>query len=233
MKTMRIISWVFTLVGVLLLLGAALLWNSTHRFMASASRLQGTVVELIEKRDSDGATYSPVVRFIAPDGREVTYTESFSGNPAPYDVGENVEVLYSRENPDEPRIKGFMSLWLVPAILGGLGSIFTLIGGGVLFARHTGQRKKNYLMAYGTAIQTDFQGVERNTSFEVNGRHPWRIASQFLDPATNKLRVFHSENLWFDPSRFVTAKQVTVLLDPKNPKRYHMDVSFLPALEES
>ena len=29
------------------------------------------------------------------------------------------------------------------------------------------------------------------------------------------------------------AKTVTVLLDPKNPKRYHMDVSFLPELDES
>jgi hypothetical protein len=31
----------------------------------------------------------------------------------------------------------------------------------------------------------------------------------------------------------VTAKQMTVLLDPKNPQRYHMDVSFLPELEGS
>ena len=50
---------------------------------------------------------------------------------------------------------------------------------------------------------------------------------------SNKLRVFHSENLWFDPTRFATAKTVTVLLDPKDPKRYHMDVSFLPELDES
>lgn len=233
MKTMRIISWVFPVVGGLLLVVAMLMWNATRQFVASASTLQGTVVELIEQRDSDGVTYSPVVRFMAPDGNEVTYTESFSGNPAPYDVGEGVEVLYSREHPDKRRIKGFMSLWLGPVILGGIGSVFVLIGGGILLAQHTGKRKKDYLMAYGTAIQTDLQGVERNTSLEVNGKHPWRIASQYLDPGTQKLRVFHSENLWFDPSKFMTAKQVTVLLDPKDPKRYHMDVSFLPALEES
>ena len=88
-------------------------------------------------------------------------------------------------------------------------------------------------MAYGNAIQTDFQGVERNTSLEVNGKNPWRVTSQWLDPASNKLRVFHSENLWFDPTQFVKAKTVTVLLDPKNPKRYYMDVSFLPELDES
>ena len=88
-------------------------------------------------------------------------------------------------------------------------------------------------MAYGNAIETDLQGVERNTTLEVNGKHPWRISSQWLDPVANKLRVFYSENLWFDPTSFVTRKQVTVLLDPKDPKRYYMDVSFLPQLADA
>jgi Protein of unknown function (DUF3592) len=232
MKTMRIISWVFPVVGGLMLLGASLLWVSTRNFVAGAQTLQGTVVELIANRDSDGdTTYKPVVRFSSPDGQEVTYTESFSGNPAPYDLGESVEVLYSPGHSRKARIKGFVSLWLGPVILAGIGLVFTAIGVGIFLARHGGRRKKDYLMAYGNAIQTDLQGVERNTSLEIGGKNPWRISSQYLDPATNKLRIFHSENLWFDPTRFVTAKQVTVLLDPKDPKRYHMDVSFLPELE--
>jgi hypothetical protein len=232
MKTMRLISWLFPAIGVLMLVGAFFLWNSTRQFVARAVTTQGTVVDLAEKHDSDGVTYSPVVRFTTPAGGEITYTESFSGNPAPYDVGDSVEVLYSSDEPGKGRVKGFMSLWFGPVIVGGLGLLFTAVGGGMLLSWHGGKRKKDYLMAYGTAIQTDLQGIERNTSLEVNGKNPWRITSQYLDPATNKVRVFHSENLWFDPSRFVTAKQMTVLLDPKNPKRYHMDISFLPALEE-
>ena len=77
------------------------------------------------------------------------------------------------------------------------------------------------------------QGVDRNTSVEINGKNPWRITSQWLDPNSNTMRIFHSENLWFDPTRFVKRKQVTVLLDPNNPKRYHMDTSFLPEVEGS
>jgi hypothetical protein len=173
------------------------------------------------------------VRFTTPGGREITYTESFSGNPAPYDVGDPVEVLYSEDNPGKGRVKGFMSLWMGPVILTAIGVPFVAFGGGFLLAQRSGKRKKDYLMAYGTAIETDVQGVERNTSLEVNGKNPWRITSQYLDPATNKVRVFHSENLWFDPANFVKSKQVTVLLDPKNPRSYHMDISFLPAPEEN
>jgi Protein of unknown function (DUF3592) len=231
MKKYRWVFLVFIGVGLLLLTIAFLMWKSTRSFIARAEVATGKVVELREKSDSDGSTYSPVVHFRASNGAEITYTESFSGNPPPYDVGESVEVLYLPDDPREARIKGYMSLWLGESILGGMGALFAAIGAGTLFAMRLGQRKAKYLMAYGNAIETDVQGVERNTSIKVNGKSPWRITSQWLDPVSSKLRVFHSENLWFDPTGFVTRKQVTVLLDPANPKRYHMDVSFLPELE--
>jgi hypothetical protein len=235
MKKLRVLIYIFLLIGVLMLLGSLLSWNNTRRFIANANTTQGRVIELIEVHDEDDGsiTYKPVVTYVAANGRSITFTASFSSKPAPYDVGETVEVLYAPDNPREARIRGFGSLWLGPTILGGLGVVFTGVGGGMLLARRSGERKKIYLMAYGNAIQTDFQGVERNASLEVNGKNPWRVTSQWLDPASNKLRVFHSENLWFDPTRFVKAKTVTVLLDPKDPKRYHMDVSFLPEMDES
>jgi Protein of unknown function (DUF3592) len=235
MKKLRGLIYIFLVIGVLMLLGSLLSWNNTRRFIANAETAQGRVIELIEVRDDDdgSTTYKPVVTYVAANGQSITFTASFSSKPAPYDVGESVDVLYAADDPHDARIRGFGSLWLGPAILGGLGVVFAGVGGGMLLARRSGERKKNYLMAFGNAIQTDFQGVERNTSLEVNGKNPWRITSQWLDPASNKLRVFHSENLWFDPARFVTAKAVTVLLDPKDSKRYHMDVSFLPELDES
>ena len=217
MKKLRVLIYTFLIIGVLMLLGSLLSWNSTRRFIANADTTQGRVIELIEVHDEDDGsiTYKPVVTYEAANGRSITFTASFSSKPAPYDVGENVEVLYAPDNPHDARIRGFGSLWLGPTILGGLGVVFAGVGGGMLLARRSGERKKNFLMAYGNAIQTDFQGVERNTSLEVNGKNPWRVTSQWLDPASNKLRVFHSENLWFDPTQFVKAKTVTVLLDPK------------------
>ncbi|HKU90636.1 MAG TPA: DUF3592 domain-containing protein [Steroidobacteraceae bacterium] len=233
MKKFRGFIIIFLGIGVLMLSIAALLWNHTRSFLARAQETTGTVVELREVRDKDGgsSTWKPVVKFTTARGRNITFAESFSSSPAPYDVGEPVTVLYLPDEPEEARIRGFGSLWLGATIVGGIGLVFTLIGGGILFANRTGERKKHYLMAYGNAIETEVQGVERNTSLEINGKHPWRIASQWLDPGSNAVRIFYSENLWFDPSSFVKRKQVTVLLDPNNPKRYHMDVSFLPELE--
>jgi uncharacterized protein DUF3592 len=233
MKKFRWFVIAFLGVGALMLVIAVLLWNSTRNFLARAKETTGTVVELLEVRDKDGgsSTWKPVVRFTSRDDGEITFAASFSSKPAPYDIGEHVTVLYLADDPREARIKGFSSLWLGVSILGGMGLAFGAIGGGILLGTRAGEKKKHYLMAYGNAVETEVQGVERNTSLEVNGKHPWYITSQWHDPRSNTLRIFHSENLWFDPTKFVTRKQVTVLLDPNNPKRYHMDVSFLPELE--
>jgi hypothetical protein len=231
MRKFRGFVYVFLGVGILLLFLSLVVWSKTRSFVARAATAQGSVTELIEVRDDDdgSSTYKPVVKFIAAGGEEITFTSSYSSRPPAYEVGERVEVLFL---PGDARIKGFGSLWFGPLILGGLGTVFSAIGLGILLRGRANARKAGYLMAYGNAVLTDVQGVVQNTSLTVNGRHPWRITSQWLDPASNKVRVFHSANLWFDPAKFVTSGQVTVLLDPADPRRYHMDVSFLPELEE-
>ena len=232
MKRFRWFVIIFLGVGLLMLFGALMFWNKTRGFLSRAHQASGTVVELIETRDNEGSSmWKPVVAFTDDNGHKTRFTDSVSSRPAAYDVGEAVTVLYLPGKAGEAHIKGFSSLWLGATILGGLGVIFTGIGAGIVFATRAGEKKKHYLMAYGNAIETEVQGVDRNTGVEINGQNPWRISSQWLDPKTNMVRIFHSENLWFDPSGFMKRKKVTVLLDPNNPKRYHMDISFLPDVE--
>lgn len=231
MKKPGFLSIVFGLIGVGMLIGAAALALDTRSFVAAAKRAPGSVIELVEKRDSDGSvTYKPVVAFTADSGASVNFTSSFSSNPPAYDVGEAVEVLYSPDNPNDARIRGFGSLWLGAVIVGGIGAVFAAIGFGIGLAVRLNKKKREWLMAHGTPIQAEFQGVERNTSLKVNGRSPWRIVAEWKNPETGQVHVFNSENLWFDPTSYVTAKQVQVLLDPQSAKRYHVDISFLPQL---
>jgi len=69
-----------------------------------------------------------------------------------------------------------------------------------------------------------------NGSVSMNGRSPYRITAQWQDPATSRVYVFVSHDLWFNPSKYVTGKNIRVYIAPGNPKRYYMDVSFLPKL---
>jgi hypothetical protein len=218
----------FLVVGIAALCGGVAWGFHTRAFLARAQSAPGAVVSLETYEDGDHTTmYKPVVQFTTSAGRETTFTGNGSHPPA-YDPGEAVTVLYDPADPDDARIKDFWSLWGGPTCLSLLGIIFAVIALGLRAATRSGAQHKEYLRVNGTPIETEVTGIERNERLEVNGVNPWRITSRGVDPATGEQRDFHSENLWFDPTGHLKVKQVTVLLDPQKPKRYYMDISFLP-----
>jgi hypothetical protein len=227
MKTVAIIKYVFTLVGIGMLAGTIFFYQRTRSFVDGVETAEGTVVEL----NRSSSTYRPVVRFRDRRGEEIEFMSSTGSNPPSYSRGERVEVLYLPSRPDQAQINGFFSLWLGPLILGFLGVVFLLIGGGIMFLAGKGGRNEAYLKVHGTRIETDFQSVQLNTSMRINGRSPYRVLTQWRNPATSEMHVFQSDNIWWDPTEYV-PKRVTVLIDRNNPKKYHVDLSFLPKLAD-
>ena len=111
-----------------------------------------------------------------------------------------------------------------------MGVIFAGIGGGIIaFGRWSAQKEAD-LRQNGQLIEAEFQEVEQNGSIEVNGEHPYRIVAKWHDTSNNRLHVFRSANLWFDPTDYV-QEWIPVYVDRNNPKLYHMETSFLPKLQ--
>ncbi len=221
--------WVlFTVIGVAALGGGGYWLVHTRTFIASASIAEGEVLELIASRSDDSYTYRPRVRFTTADGQTIEFVASSGSNPPAYDVGERVRVYYDAQTPQRAMVDGFFSLWGGPAIFGGIGLVFTLIGGGALVHGRLTARRNAELKARGIPLQTQFQQVVRNTSLKVNGRSPYRIVSQWLDPVNRKLFIFESDNLWYDPTALIEAKTITVYVRPGDYSVYWMDTGFLP-----
>jgi len=228
MKTIIIIKYTFAAIGLGMLAGAFFLYKNTSEFVSSAIVVEGEVVDF-ETHRSDGSTmYAPVVNFRAQDDSPHQFVSSVSSNPASYDIGEKVEVLYAESDPQGAQINGFVSLYLGSLILGVMGSIFFLIGGGIILAGHRKNKTRDYLQKHGRAVQVKFREVGLNESLSVNGRNPYVIIGQWLNPSTNELHEFESDNIWFDPTDFVKSETLTVLIDQTNPKKYWMDIGFLP-----
>jgi hypothetical protein len=53
--------------------------------------------------------------------------------------------------------------------------------------------------------------------------------SDAYDPASNQVYLFHSGNIWYDPTDYL-PKSLEVLVDPNNLHRYTVETSFLPKL---
>ena len=124
-------------IGVLFLLvglggvGGAGYWASTvHEFVGRATVTSGTVIELRESRTSrrGGRVYRPVVRFQLPSGKPVVFTSRSGSNPAPYAVGDRIEVRYDPARPADAREGSLRSVWAWPVVAGGMAAIFVLAG---------------------------------------------------------------------------------------------------------
>jgi hypothetical protein len=109
-----------------------------------------------------------------------------------------------------------------------LGLVFASIGSGIIVYGWQSAKKEAFLRQQGRLIQAEFQQVELNEILEINGVNPFRIVAQWHNSRSNELFIFKSANLWFDPSAYVQDRKIPVYIDPNNPSKYIVDISFLP-----
>jgi hypothetical protein len=239
MKALTITKYLFTILGLIGLIVAGIILTHTRTFLESAIKTQGTVVDLvIVKSDhqnfsggvqirSSTHPYAPVVEFITTDGRRYSFTSSIRTYPPAYDVGEKVSVLYDETNPNDASINSFFPLWASTIIFGSLGTLFSAIGITMFGIDLFRNRKNNHLIENGMKITTKLHSIEFVTGLVVNGRNPYRIRSLWKNPRTAETHIFSSDNIWFDPTGHV-PEEITVYIEHENPKRYSMDLLFLP-----
>ncbi|NAX22964.1 DUF3592 domain-containing protein [Vibrio sp. V39_P1S14PM300] len=230
MKTIKIVKYFFSVIGLGMLIGAYFMFANTQSFLSQSQITQGTVVDLLLSRSSDSNTYRPLVAFTASDGSLVEITSSSSSNPPAFDIGEKVDVFYNPSFPEDAMIDSFFSLWGGAVILGGLGAVFFLTGASMIAFGCWKNNRVAYLKRNGEPVKAKLAGVQLNSSVIANGRNPYQITAQWTNPKTSKLHVFMSDNIWFDPSEHIKGGEVTVLIDQSDPNKYYMDISFLPQL---
>jgi hypothetical protein len=228
MKVVKLVGGIFFAIGLAMLIGTAYLFYSQNDFIATAKTAQGEVIDMIRRESRDDGTtsytYAAVVRFSDDGGVSQEFVNRHSSNPPGYSKGEQVQVLYAPDNPGDAIIDDFWGRWGIVAILGFTGSIFSLVGGGLLFWFIRKAQIKKWLRANGTPISIDFYSVERDTSTTVNGRHPFCVVAQGKNPFTGKLEQFRSESIWVDPTAELQGTKMKVFIDPNKPSRHSVDV---------
>jgi hypothetical protein len=229
MKKIWLFPSIFGGIGIILFVITYFVWTNEREFMAHAKTTTGKVVSLeySESSDGKGGTYHPIVEY-SYNEKVTSFRSSSGSDPASYSTGEKVAVYFNPDNLQDAQIKSFSDQWLAVIIIGGIGFVFTAIGGliGVIMMRKN--KNKEYLLANGKKIDAALQSVQLNRSYSINGRNPYMICSQWLDTSSNTIYNFESDNIWFNPEQFIRNGKVPVYIDPMNPKKYYMDLSFLP-----
>jgi hypothetical protein len=222
-----------SLVSLGLFVAAALEARETSIFLASAESAPGTVIGLRAHVSSGHGrshshTWRPVVRYTA-EGASYTFESSVGSKPPAYEAGDRVEVRYPPGHPDQGRLDSLIELWFAPAIKAVLGTVLLAATlGPLLFIRRRRNRNRT-LLATGQRIEANITAVAPDTGIRVNGRSPFRIAAQWVDPGTNQVHLFKSERIQFDPSDYLPKDgRIGVFIDARNARKYYVDTTFLP-----
>src|SRR5574341_1333776 len=221
-STLGILSLLLGL--TLLAFGAREVWE-TGTFLRRAASATGTVlsIEVVRSRRSG---HRPLVRFQIPSGEEFVFRGRAESRQ--YAVGATVPVLYDPKVPIDARLDSAGSLWRPGLFLGGAALLVTIFAALRLLEPHSYARRTAELRRRGTPVQARRTAVKKYSSDRVLFRTPWRITCEWRDPSTQKTRTFVSRPIWIDPAPYLRGEAITVYVDRENPRRYVVDLSFLP-----
>jgi Protein of unknown function (DUF3592) len=110
------------LVGVGLLLACGVFFALNLNYVVNGEVTRGVVVDIRTHATRRGTMFAPVVGYLV-NGEEYRVPSRTSSSVCPYEIDEEVPVLYLPNNPADSMIADFMQLYLFPTILGSLGVI--------------------------------------------------------------------------------------------------------------
>ena len=237
-------------VGVVLVLasGAGMFWLfDSYQRVTGDEQVDGVIVELIERRDSEGdLLYAPVVEYVV-DGTSYRIESSVSyGGVVVPDIGDVRTVYYDPDDPTNATFRGFWTLWFLPALLTLLPLTILIV---IVAAALRAQRKRSEVGLAGAAapagatptsepytvggdilesmgmsfageeIVADFMGVEVSPMDATGGvRYRVRAQAEFDEEIVRFLGPWLDEDPTLDYMRI--GNRVRVRVDPNDPTRY-------------
>jgi hypothetical protein len=97
------------------------------RQLARSVRCNGRVTKLVKIPDGINSLFRPIFTFTDESGKKHTVASSIAGYPAPYAVGETVEILYPRGQPSLAECRSFFAQWGLTSFLVGFATITYLL----------------------------------------------------------------------------------------------------------
>lgn len=206
----------------LLLIGFGIYWyDKNSKWVETAIKVEGQVIEIVTVRGSDSTTYKPRIKYKDPRGSFREYLHPISQSPTPFEVGEMLPVFLDPVT-HEPSLGTFFSLYFVSVLTIFLGTMMLGIYWLINKVGSSHETKLKELKASGLSVSARVTNI-RKESFKVNDKSPWVIEAQSQCPVTFQHRTFESRYLWEKPSVEIGG-DVRVYISRAKPKKYVMDV---------
>lgn len=218
------LAWIiFTIVGTVFVAIGIILFGSVFDY-TNKIETTGIITRISLSGSSENDSNKVYVSYVA-EGNE--YESTLSGYSSSFYEGKEIEIYYDKDNPNKI---GMKSLDLLFLIFLGLGLISLIIGVTGISAKARGKKSERRLKENGELIYADYVETIINTSYSVNGRHPYKIICEWTNPVDSEEYTFKSKNIWSNPEDIVeerNIKQFPVYIDKNNKKKYFVDIDIL------
>lgn len=218
------LMWIiFAIVGAIFVAVGLILFGSVFN---SANKVEttGIITRISLSGSSENESYKVYVSYVVK-GDE--YESILNGYSSSFYEGKEVEIYYDKDNPNKI---GMKSLDLLILIVPGIGLIFLIIGGTGILLKVSKKKLEKRLKKDGKLIYADYDETIINTSYSINGRHPYKIICEWINPVDNEEYMFKSRNIWINPEDIIeerNIKQFPVYIDKNNKKKYVVDIDIL------
>jgi hypothetical protein len=188
-------------------------------------RINGVRTEAtVTGRDTRGKGLARVtVTFTLPNGEQITATKQKNNYVS---TGDKIKVWYDKENPQNIDFGDTLRYNMRGVLIVGFMLAFILY----FFIKTTiADAANKKLISSGMKISAEFVSVDRNERFKMGENNPRIIKCRWTDNRSNKEYFFKSKDYTIDPAPYLKGRShIDVFIDPADPGKYYMDVSFMP-----
>ena len=223
-KVENLIWIIFTSIGAIFILIGIILGVNILNYENKIDT-KGIITNITSYRDFDGDINHEV--YVTYNVDEKEYKSRLSSYSSNFYEGKEIEIYYDKDNPNEIGIKSLDLLFL---IFPGVGLIFVILGGTGIFVKAKKRKLEKNLKENGETIYADYVETILNTTYRVNGMHPYNIICEWNNPEDNKKYIFKSKNIWIDAEKIIKEKNIKkfpIYIDEKNKKKYVIDIDKL------
>lgn len=220
-KMIYVIFGIFLVIGIGLLAGDVFITQKYSAFKSNAEEITGEIASIERYYGSDREEKHHVYVNYTYDGVEYKDVSINSYSSTMYE-GKKIKLLCDKDNPHH--IMTSSGSLLAVSILGGMGIVFTLVGGIPLIVIKVKSSGKKKILKNGQVIYATVESIVLNTSYTVNGQNPYLIYCSYEDPYQDVIYRFKSENLWTDPTEvFPVGSSIKVYVSPGDYSKYYVN----------
>lgn len=215
------IAIMLTIMGAIFFIIGLMVIKNEMSFKSKSIETVAEITDIETYRSRDNTDHIVYIKYIV---NNKVYNEVLNYWNSGMSVGEEVNILYNPDNPNEMTAKNSSYFAFIFPVIGGITFIIGIL---ILINKIKRKNMKSELLKNGDYITAEIEEIIYNTSYTVNGRHPYIITCRWENPADGNTYLFKSENIWYNPASIIEERNITtfpVYINRNNLKKYFMSL---------